>query len=148
MCLVCIIRGEQAAEARGGQIETKVLDLSDMVWYFAIGSMTNTTILALRDLKPLSSRPALLRGWRIRFVGSSGMASAEECSATDADEELHGVLHLMTRVQMVELDRIEGGYARTQCVAHLYDGTRIQANVYQMEVCRQGRSDCKFPPSL
>lgn len=34
---------------------------------------------------------------------------------------------------MQELDRIEGGYVRRPCVAHLYDGTRIQANVYQME---------------
>ena len=34
---------------------------------------------------------------------------------------------------MLELDRIEGGYARTPCVAHLYDGRRIEANVYQME---------------
>jgi hypothetical protein len=76
---------------------------------------------------------AMLKGWRLKFVGSGGMASAEECEATNPEEELHGVLHLMTRVQMQELDKIEGGYARTQCVAHLYDGTRIQANVYQME---------------
>ena len=52
--------------------------------------MTNTTILALRDLKPLSSKPASLKGWRLKFVGSGGMASAEQCEVEQPEEELHG----------------------------------------------------------
>jgi hypothetical protein len=59
MCLVCIIRGEQAAEARGGQIESKVLDLTDMVWYFAIGTVFNLSII--RDAKNFVSIAARIR---------------------------------------------------------------------------------------
>ena len=46
---------------------------------------------------------------------------------------VHGVLHLMTREHMVQLDRFEGAYVRKVCKVRLYDGTEVNALVYSMD---------------
>ena len=40
------------------------------IHYFAIGSMTNVTSIALRELLPIYSKPGILRDHRLLFRGS------------------------------------------------------------------------------
>jgi len=40
------------------------------IHYFAIGSMTNVTSIALRELSPINSKPGILRNHRLLFRGS------------------------------------------------------------------------------
>lgn len=40
------------------------------IHYFAIGSMTNVTSIALRELSPIYSKPGILRDHRLLFRGS------------------------------------------------------------------------------
>ena len=106
------------------------------VHYFAIGSMTNRTALSLRELSPISSQAAILKGYRLLFRGSGGMATAEKIYGDDYStyhvdasdypfDGIHGVLHLLTMEHMKTLDEYEGGYFRKQCVVTLYDGTEV-----------------------
>jgi hypothetical protein len=110
--------------------------------------MTNPVALSLRGLIPLSSQAARLPGWNLRFLGRGGMASAEP-EPEDADALIHGVLHLLTLKDLRELDRIEGGYLRKQCVVEVTeaDGSvrPIAASVYQM--IPVARSMSNSPPS-
>lgn len=43
---------------------------STAIHYFAIGSMTNVTSIALRELSPIYSKPGILRDHRLLFRGS------------------------------------------------------------------------------
>lgn len=170
MCLVCVIKAEEARlkqdeaskEAKAStQINTPFTDHEDTdslrddcsttssvsqptaYHYFAIGSMTNTTALSLRELTPISSRPAMLCGYRLVFRGNGGMASAEKNDSIvlydDVDQKdypfncIHGVLHLLTASDMQTLDEFEGGYEKEECKVLLYDNTtEISAYVYVM----------------
>ena len=102
--------------------------------------MTNMTALALRELSPISSRAAVLKGHRLIFRGYGGMATVEELSVVenltyDVDETeypfdcVHGVLHLLTMEHVKLLDEFEGGYLRKQCIVTLYDGTEVRYTV-------------------
>eukprot|EP01035_Chromulina_nebulosa_P024148 gene24148-31388_t len=170
MCLVCIINAEEARlqksnvfdeeidscketdieseEVRGDSIESgnylSIINNDQALHYFAIGSMTNMTALSLRELSPISSRAAVLKGHRLIFRGHGGMATAEEFSVVDTltydvDEAeypfdcVHGVLHLLTMEHVKLLDEFEGGYLRKQCIVSLYDGTEVNAFFYQMD---------------
>lgn len=151
MCLVCIINAEESRTSQTPDVvDSDKKDDDDIkqenlhaIHYFAIGSMTNMTALALRDLIPISSQPAVLEGWRLVFRGAGGMATAEkmgEFETIDQDAEdypfngIHGVLHLLNPVQMKMLDEIEGGYNRVECTVNLYDGsTKVSAFVYTMD---------------
>jgi len=115
------------------------ITVQEAVHYFAIGSMTNMTALALRDLSPISSQAALLPGFRLLFRGSGGMATAEkfdspEVNIYDVDEAeypfegVHGVLHLLTVAHLKILDEFEGGYFRMPCKVKLYNGTEVHSN--------------------
>ena len=105
---------------------------SDTLWYFAIGSMTNSVALRQRKLSPVRSYPALLRGFRLEFLGQGGFASA----VADETSSFHGVLHEMTLPQMEQLDTIEAGYDRVKAVAYLYDGTTRDCCVYTFNPSR------------
>jgi hypothetical protein len=161
MCLVCFINAEEyrsrkgnnlyCAPADGGsfpveneQENEEEGDENHAIHYFAIGSMTNTTALSLRELTPISSQPAMLEGHRLLFRGSGGMATAEEYGdfelvhGLDSEEYpfpgVHGVLHLLSAPQMKILDDFEGGYNRKVCTVTLYDNiTKVQAYVYKMD---------------
>ena len=161
MCLVCFINAEEARAKLGVTLNSSSADSNfyedctdddgdlsisieqgvHALHYFAIGSMTNRISIALRELAPISSRPAVLRGYRILFRGSGGMASAErdgEYELLDNDAKdypfdgIHGVLHLLSEAHMKVLDDFEGGYKRKVCTVHLYDGRQVHAFVYQM----------------
>jgi hypothetical protein len=43
---------------------------------------------------------------------------------------MHGVLHQVSKAQMVELDQLELGYLRKEGIAIPYDGERVTATVY------------------
>ena len=127
-------------EVQEGSIESgnylSIINNDQALHYFAIGSMTNMTALSLRELSPISSRAAVLKGHRLIFRGHGGMATAEEFSVVDTftydvDEAeypfdcVHGVLHLLTMEHVKLLDEFEGGYLRKQCIVSLYDGTEV-----------------------
>ena len=130
-------------EESGDEGSEDALSVSHAIHYFAIGSMTNMTALALRELTPISSQPAILKGHRMVFRGKGGMATAEkegEYEKVDGDASeypfdcIHGVLHLLSGPQMKILDDFEGGYKRRVCKVLLYDGkTEVSAYVYQMD---------------
>lgn len=177
MCLVCIINAEEqreqnvsvsqtiAAVSTNGSFESDIYCIEtktnyspppqSAVYYFAIGSMTNHIALQLRDLKPISSQPAILNGYRLLFRGSGGMASAEEVDNVELIEDLdnysgkfntqiHGILHLLTHEQLKLLDTFEGGYIRKPCKVTLYDNsTQVNAYAYSMD-----RNKWKLPHQL
>ena len=158
MCLVCFINAEESrakqkelycqpagtATPSVSDTETESVDDDAAYHYFAIGSMTNMTALALRELSPISSQPAMLKGYRMVFRGSGGMATAEEIGdyeqlPIDSPDYpfscIHGVLHLLNAKQMKILDDFEGGYHRNNCVVTLYGAAQVEVNasVYQMD---------------
>lgn len=94
--------------------------------YFAIGSMINPTSMSLRNLKPLSSKPAVLTDFSLKFMGVSGMAFAVPA----AGEHIDGVVHTMTAEDMVALDKLEFSYDRHEGKAKLYDDSVISCTVY------------------
>lgn len=168
MCLVCFINAEEARSKKlkdvfcvpststtnstasdessddGLNTDTEPTPNSHAIHYFAIGSMTNMTAMALRELSPISSQPAILQAHRMVFRGSGGMATAEKDGRYEVLDEydspeypfscIHGVLHLLSAPQMKVLDDFEGGYKRRKCKVLLYDGrTEVNAYVYQMD---------------
>ena len=160
MCLVCIITAEeervQSSTVLCGAVEEaqqrapSELDMLDeyntAVYYFAIGSMTNSTALSLRELSVISSQPATLNGFRLLFRGVGGMATVERAdnvqllSGIDEDDYpfdcVHGVLHLISVAQMKQLDYFEGGYNKLSVKINLYDNREVNAFVYQMDATR------------
>lgn len=110
-------------------------------WYFATGSMCNPTSLKLRGITPIESYPAILRGWRIVFDGTAGMANVME----DSNASFHGVLHRITHDEMIVLDKIEGSYDRLPVTAELYDKRQQCATVYKMD---ENKLDRSKPPGL
>lgn len=135
MCLVCFINAEESRARQkdsyclpsgtttssvsddnldssddGNSTDTDSISTSHAIHYFAIGSMTNMTALALRELTPISSQPAMLKGYRMLFRGSGGMATAEKEGEYEILKEydspeypfscIHGVLHLLCAPQM------------------------------------------------
>ena len=110
------------------------------VWYFAIGSMTNPVSLKQRNLSPLQSFPALLRGYRLGFFTRLGFAGA----VADESSSFHGVLHQMTLSEMEQLDKIEAGYDKVSVLAHKYDGTTQECYVYILKA--EFLSDINLPP--
>ena len=167
MCLVCFINAEESRSKKQKDVycqpssssstdsctednsdaddaESGSIQGSHAIHYFAIGSMTNTTALALRELTPISSVPATLPNHRMLFRSSGGMATAEKDEEYELLEEydepdypfscIHGVLHLLSAAQMKILDDFEGGYKRRACKVLLYDGcTEVHAFVYLMD---------------
>ena len=104
------------------------------VWYFAIGSMMNSTSLRGRKLYPIESKPCIIQNFRLEFLGRNGMAGAIAASG----QSFHGVAHLMKAEQMKVLDTIESGYLRTPATALLYDEakTELEVSVYVMDATK------------
>ena len=168
MCLVCIINAEESRlelEKKNGRRKLARTDVpnsnensnhnnvnikldhdrkngNEAFHYFAIGSMTNSHAMGLREINPISSQPALLTGWRLLFRSAGGMATIEKMDDTlqlvpeDVEnypfDGVHGVLHLLTWADVRSLDDFEGGYDRVACEVQLYNGTTVSAFAYQM----------------
>ena len=173
MCLVCLINAEERLRNQSylprnpsfSALTTLVHNNEDghdthAVHYFAIGSMTNEVSLALRELSPISSKPAVLRNHKLVFRGKGGMATVEEENEYEPLEhdddletsryanEVHGVLHLLSRKQMTLLDKFEGGYQRKVCTVFTYnDDIEIQAVCYVMDKSQWPADVCHDLPS-
>ena len=89
----------------------------DEVEYFAIGSMMNKTSLTMRELKPSKSRPAFLRDFELIFGMKYGMAAARPCPG----QEIHGVVHRITKEELDKLDKIETWYVREKVEVSSYE---------------------------
>jgi len=112
--------------------------------YFAIGAMLNPVSLRLRNIHPVSSRPAKLPRFRLHFFGEAGMAEALPAEGSC----LHGVIHVLSDDEAHRLDVIEAGYDKHYAKAVTYDGTDVEVFVY----CRKDENiergeDHDNPPS-
>ncbi len=78
--------------------------------YFAYGANMSRAVLARRGIAPLSSEPARLDGWRLRF-SHPGLLPIEPAFANlepGAGDVVHGVLHTLRAGDLERLDRLEG----------------------------------------
>ncbi len=102
---------------------------SGNVYYFAIGSMMHPLSMKNRRIHPISSSPAELFDFEIKFSGVLGFADAIPSKGSS----FHGVLHLVDVETMARLDALEISYKRSEGQARLYDGTMVKATVYTKE---------------
>jgi gamma-glutamylcyclotransferase len=82
----------------------------DHVWYFAYGAnMNDTAFRDRRGMRPLESRAGRLRGYRLRFnlEGRPAGKAAPANISEDANGEVWGVLHKLTRRDLLRLDLTE-----------------------------------------
>ena len=106
-----------------------------MFHYFGFGSNMNVTSLRAKGVEPLSSRPAVLHGWRLRFnvqhfFRHEGGVGNIEISQTG--DRVLGVLHQCPDEALAPLDATEAcgqGYDRI-IVQVEADGERIPAFTY------------------
>ncbi|CAF2377593.1 unnamed protein product [Rotaria sp. Silwood2] len=112
------------------QAEIILPDGRTYVWYFAIGSMINPISLYLRDLIPIMSYPTTCKDHKLVFRGSGGMADFEACPGAEFD----GVIHLLSKEHMTNLDLIEFTYHRIKVKCIDYQGQYHTAYAYQMNI--------------
>jgi len=74
----------------------------------------------MRGLTPSVSRPAYLTDYRLMFCMKYGMAAAEKCPG----QEIHGVLHRVTKEELAKLDKIETWYIRDLVELTCYEGRK------------------------
>jgi gamma-glutamylcyclotransferase (GGCT)/AIG2-like uncharacterized protein YtfP len=98
-------------------------------YYFAIGSMMNPHSMKNRCINPISSSPAELLDFELKFGGVLGFADAVPSKGAS----FHGVLHLVDADTMERLDALEIAYKRVEGQARLYDDTIVTATVYTKE---------------
>lgn len=101
-------------------------DEEELLWYFAIGSMTHPMSCKGRNITPKESKPAVLIDYRLYFFGSSGVAEAVPAPGNS----FHGVAHLLDKTSMERLDSFEIGYIRVPGTAITYDGTELAVQCY------------------
>ena len=106
-----------------------------MFHYFGFGSNMNITSLRAKGVEPLSSRPAVLLGWRLRFNvqhffrHEGGVGNIE---AAQADDRVLGVLHQCPVEALAPLDATEArgqGYDRITVQVEA-DGKQVPAFTY------------------
>ena len=110
---------------------------SDEIWYFAYGSNMHVgTFVERRRIKPLESRVGRITGYRLRF-NLEGRPRGKAAPANiwpDADQEVWGVLHKITRRDLLRLDSTEGvpgrGYRPMWLNAYDMDGNPLTAITY------------------
>ena len=123
--------------------------MEEYVEYFAIGSMMNKTSLAMRDLRPAKSRPAFLKDFELIFGTKGGMAAARP----GLGYEMHGVVHRVTKEELLKLDKIEFLYVRERVEVFVYDGDRLNvkesvpAFVYVFRPDMVAKDPKEYPPT-
>mmetsp|Transcript_40575 Transcript_40575/g.127912 ORF Transcript_40575/g.127912 Transcript_40575/m.127912 type:complete len:236 (-) Transcript_40575:1441-2148(-) len=105
------------------------------VRYFAFGSNMNPGVLqGLRQVKPIKACPGFVKEYKLAFnlLGTPGIepsfASAEP--SDKEDDELHGVLFTLTRLDWEKVARTEGvglAYSLEEVVVNTYQGSKLQA---------------------
>lgn len=102
------------------------VDSDNTVWYFAFGANMHPRALEQRDIVPIQSQAAELRGYKLVF-SARGMANVEQCPG----ESVHGVLHHLSLPHMQHLISIEMGYDVLPLTVYLYTSdVTITANVF------------------
>src|SRR5471032_3125734 len=80
---------------------------SDIIWYFAYGANIDLgTFVERRGIRPLTSRVGRIVGYRLRF-NLEGRPKGKAAPANiwpDAEREVWGVLHKITRRDLLRLD--------------------------------------------
>lgn len=97
--------------------------------YFAFGSnMVESTLTALRQVKPLNATAAILPDYRLRFnIGGGGRldGAAASVEAAPGRNEVHGVLYELTPDDFAKVGLTEGvplAYRWQQCRVYPYVG--------------------------
>jgi len=110
---------------------------SDEVWYFAYGSnMHESAFTVRRGIRPIESRAGRIEGYRLRFNldGRPKGKAAPANICPDPQHEVWGVLHKITRRDMLRLDSTEGvpgrGYRPTWLTAVDMNGVQVTAAAY------------------
>jgi gamma-glutamylcyclotransferase len=110
---------------------------AEEIWYFAYGAnMHDAAFRVRRGICALESRPARLQGFRLRFnlEGRPPGRAAPANLDRDPEAELWGVLHRITRRDLLRLDATEGvpgrGYRHVEIAATDADGRTIRAVAY------------------
>jgi gamma-glutamylcyclotransferase len=110
---------------------------TDEIWYFAFGAnMHDSAFRIRRGIHALESRPARVEGFRLRFniEGRPKGRAAPANLCRDPQAEVWGVLHRITRRDMLRLDLTEGvpgrGYRHIEVEAQDADGRRLRAVAY------------------
>lgn len=92
-----------------------------MFFYFGYGSNINLVSLKAKGVIPLSSEPAVLPGWKLKFnvqhwfQHEGGMANIEP--SKDSNDLVEGMLHYCADEQLASLDTMESygvGYGRIE----------------------------------
>jgi len=93
------------------------------VWNFAYGANINRAkVSESRGLRPIESRPARLRGYKLSFRHRGGFGTVEEAREGDEWREVHGVLHLLSHADYCRLAAMEHEYRPCEVEAEPYDG--------------------------
>jgi gamma-glutamylcyclotransferase len=123
---------------------------NDQIWYFAYGAnMHDATFRVRRGIRPFECRPGRIKGYQLRFnLEGRPKARAAPANLSVAPEaEVWGVLHRITRRDLMRLDSTEGvpgrGYRHVVVEADATDGQRVEAVAY---MAKGGTVDGK--PSL
>ena len=74
------------------------------LWYLAVGSMMDPTIIAERNIRPTESCPCIAVEFERRFWGKFGMAEVKEKKG----HRFHAVLHRVTQAEMERLEQSDG----------------------------------------
>lgn len=120
-------------------------DLTRPVLYFGYGSNLNVRVMARRIPHAKLLIPAYLPYYRIGFAGRSRVWGGGSATLVPAMSVVPGVLYLMTRDDLHELDSSEGsptGNHRHNEYVYGLDGTRYEAFMY-----RQGSGTPRNPPA-
>ena len=119
---------------RGLRIEGRP---KEKVWYFAFGAnMHDSAFRERRGMRPIEWRAGRVRGYRLRFnlEGRPPGKAAPANLFADPDAEVWGVLYLITRAGLVQLDSTEGvpgrRYRHLWANAEDIDGNHLRIVTY------------------
>lgn len=107
--------------------------MGEVASYFAYGANMSRAVLARRGVAPLSSEPARLDGWRLRF-SHPGLLPIEPAFANlepGAGEAVHGVLHRLRAGDLERLDRLEGAEYLHEEVTVASAAGEVRARAYR-----------------
>ena len=112
----------------------------DAVWYFAYGAnMHDSSFRERRGMRPVESRVGRITGYRLRFnlEGRPKGRAAPANIAADRDAEVWGVLHRISRRELVRLNASEGipgrRYRPVWLAATDSDGNGLTAVAYMAD---------------
>lgn len=106
----------------------------NMYFYFGFGSNINMTSLAAKGVVPISSQPAVLRGWKLRFNVQhffrieGGVGNVEYTG--DLQDRVLGMLH---ECQDSTLDYLDA----TEAYGHGYDRIRVDVELLSEPLAEQ-----------